>query len=206
MKFISFLDAHAGALTFLATAVYVIATIAICWANIKSANATKKQVKESKLQYEESKRLQIAPQLLTRYSREHYSPDNYVSFTLLPETIIEQCRISCFCLIFENVGLGAAISLTATSSNLYSVDGEYQLINTAIYPKECLICEIDLGLSDNSICNSITMRPEININYTDILGYMYEQKIIVDIVAQKGEYIKINDVEISKPQVIKGSN
>lgn len=38
------------------TAVYVVATIFICWANIKSAKATKEQVAEAKRQFEESNR------------------------------------------------------------------------------------------------------------------------------------------------------
>ena len=38
------------------TAVYVVATIFICWANIRSAKATKEQIEESKRQFEESNR------------------------------------------------------------------------------------------------------------------------------------------------------
>lgn len=38
------------------TAVYVIATIAICWANIKSAKATRAQLEESKRQFNENNR------------------------------------------------------------------------------------------------------------------------------------------------------
>ena len=38
------------------TGIYVIATIAICWANIKSAKATREQVAEAKRQFEESNR------------------------------------------------------------------------------------------------------------------------------------------------------
>ncbi|MCI6733061.1 MAG: hypothetical protein MR487_12225 [Lachnospiraceae bacterium] len=38
------------------TAVYVIATIAICWANINSAKATREQLAESKRQFDENNR------------------------------------------------------------------------------------------------------------------------------------------------------
>ena len=38
------------------TGVYVVATIFICWANIKSANASKEQLKEMQRQYAESNR------------------------------------------------------------------------------------------------------------------------------------------------------
>ena len=43
------------------TAVYVVATIFISCANIKSANATRDQLTESKRQYEDKKRLEIMP-------------------------------------------------------------------------------------------------------------------------------------------------
>ena len=54
--FIFFLDLHAGSLTFLITFVYVIATIFICQANIKSAKSTREQVLEQKKQFEEEHR------------------------------------------------------------------------------------------------------------------------------------------------------
>lgn len=38
------------------TAVYVIATICICYANFKSAKAAKAQLEESRAQFEESRR------------------------------------------------------------------------------------------------------------------------------------------------------
>ena len=56
IQFINFLDKHSGSLTFLVTAVYVIATILICRANIKSANATKEQIEETRRQFEENNR------------------------------------------------------------------------------------------------------------------------------------------------------
>lgn len=46
------------------TAVYVIATILICWANIKSARATRDQLAEAKRQYEEEHRPYISYQFI----------------------------------------------------------------------------------------------------------------------------------------------
>ena len=48
---IAYLNANSGAMTFLITAVYVVATIFICWANIQSANASKAQLKEMQRQF-----------------------------------------------------------------------------------------------------------------------------------------------------------
>lgn len=45
----------------LITFIYVVATIEICRANIKSAEATKEQLEESKHQFAENERLQMMP-------------------------------------------------------------------------------------------------------------------------------------------------
>ena len=58
-----FLEAYSGAFTFLITVVYVIATIFICVANIKSAKATRDQIAESQRQFNENRRLDIMPYL-----------------------------------------------------------------------------------------------------------------------------------------------
>ena len=50
-EFISYLNHNSGAMTFLITAVYVVATVFICWANIQSANASKAQLKEMQRQF-----------------------------------------------------------------------------------------------------------------------------------------------------------
>lgn len=50
-QLISYLNDNSGAMTFLVTIVYVVATIFICWANIQSANASKAQLKEMQRQF-----------------------------------------------------------------------------------------------------------------------------------------------------------
>ena len=50
-EFMSYLNNNSGAMTFLITAVYVVATVFICWANIQSANASKAQLKEMQRQF-----------------------------------------------------------------------------------------------------------------------------------------------------------
>ena len=53
---IAYLNDNSGAMTFLITAVYVVATIFICWANIRSAKATREQVAEQQREFEETNR------------------------------------------------------------------------------------------------------------------------------------------------------
>lgn len=55
-QIITLLDEHSGSLTVLITAVYVLATILICRANIKAANETQRQVDEMHRQFRESNR------------------------------------------------------------------------------------------------------------------------------------------------------
>lgn len=64
IEFIYFLDEHEGSLMVLITAIYVVATIFICRANIKSAQATREQLVEGKRQYEEEHRPYISYQLI----------------------------------------------------------------------------------------------------------------------------------------------
>lgn len=63
-KFFELLNDNSGGLTFLITVVYVIATIAICKANIQSANASKKQLEEMQKQYAEENRPHIEVEFL----------------------------------------------------------------------------------------------------------------------------------------------
>lgn len=63
-KFFELLNDNSGGLTFLITVVYVIATIAICKANIQSANASKKQLEEMQKQYAEENRPLIEVEFL----------------------------------------------------------------------------------------------------------------------------------------------
>ena len=58
------LNDNSGGLTFLITVVYVVATIAICIANIQSANASKKQLEEMRKQYAEENRPRIEVEFL----------------------------------------------------------------------------------------------------------------------------------------------
>lgn len=61
---ISWLNKNSGSMTFFITAVYVVATIFICWANIRSANASKAQLNEMRKQYIKENRTNIEVEFL----------------------------------------------------------------------------------------------------------------------------------------------
>lgn len=60
MEIIQYLDTHNGAIMVIITFIYVLATIAICVANLRSAKATRNQLEESRRQYEEEHRAFIS--------------------------------------------------------------------------------------------------------------------------------------------------
>lgn len=64
LQIIDYLDAHNGSLMVIITLVYVVATIAICVANLRSAKATRDQLEESKRQYEEEHRAFVSYKLI----------------------------------------------------------------------------------------------------------------------------------------------
>lgn len=64
LQIIKFLDAHDGSILVIITFVYTVATIAICWANMKSANATREQLAEEKRQHEEDNRPRITYEMI----------------------------------------------------------------------------------------------------------------------------------------------
>lgn len=63
-QLITYLNDNSGAMTFLITVIYVVATIFICWANIKSAKASKIQLEEMRRQYAEENRPNVEVEFL----------------------------------------------------------------------------------------------------------------------------------------------
>lgn len=92
------------------TAVYVIATIFICHANIISAKATREQVAESKRQFEETRRLEIMPYL----QFESYSGDSPTEYNLQLALVsgdlgATRCAVK---YSVKNIGRGTAKDIT----------------------------------------------------------------------------------------------
>lgn len=94
------------------TGVYVVATIFICIANFKSANASKKQLKESKDQFKESQRLECMPFLqLETIKRTDSNKDN-IEIAIPPSLLDDVCSgISKHFFVLRNLGKGTAINL-----------------------------------------------------------------------------------------------
>lgn len=90
------------------TAVYVVATIFICWANIKAANATREQVIESRRQFDEMRRLEVLPYL--QFDSYDGMTDKTLRLALASNDLDGGTYIKK--LVIKNVGFGTANNIT----------------------------------------------------------------------------------------------
>lgn len=119
--FHDWIEQYSNSLMVLITFIYVVATIEICRANIKSAEATKEQLEESKHQFAENERLQMMPYFEIIVHDDIRDFVECIELTISNSnaensTVIDR-RIS-----IKNIGLGVAKDFTYTWCNL---DGCY---------------------------------------------------------------------------------
>ena len=156
------------------TAVYVIATIAICVANFKSAKATRDQISESNRQFTESKHLQIMPFIQASFPRvkRHYYDIELPCSDENPETEIENTVIS-----IENVGKGTANNITYTwEYGKIHVDGEFGLVGI----REGTLYHIGIHFRGNLIKEN--SRGLLILHYSDLLGRWYKQTVLLQFI------------------------
>lgn len=185
------------------TAVYVVATIAICVANFKSAEASKEQLEESKRQfeitkmqaehqlneqknqYEESIRIQCMPflQMETRtgaFHDEHFS----MEFNLCEEptdTIVHYFKL-------KNLGNGPAINLVYSMKYNDNFNCDPMPI-CGIRAGDEYIFKIEFDINEESEI----LKPNVDFSYNDVLGNEYSQKITIVIDLNDGNIICEND-------------
>ena len=166
------------------TAIYVIATIIITVANMKSTKITKDQLMTSIQQYEEKKRLEAMPHL-TVAIEEHDPSKNYV-YTNGCKIYVPQSpsswavtEYSYYDLIISNVGWGAAKNVNMILNGKKGVDAEFNIRIGAIAPKDTnyLACtfvgEIDKVKIDK--VEYAMIEAEFVLEYFDLLGNKYKQ-------------------------------
>lgn len=161
------------------TAVYVIATIFICWANISSANATKKQIAQSENQFEETQRLGMMPYLTFEHIKDE-TLDSDIEI-LLPFT--KEMSVSCHhSSIFrlKNIGNGTATTVIYTWRC-----GEKDICESECFPLNAISINspyvITFFFADKEDGNNAFVYPSaatLTLQYYDLLGRIYEQKII----------------------------
>jgi hypothetical protein len=156
------------------TAIYVIATIFICRANIKAANASRDQIEESQKQFEETKRLECMPFLQMEISYDGVKPEFDLELPLCSEDI--EYTISKIVKL-KNVGNGTATTIT------YSWNYKGNDISKSDYPPINAIMKGD-AYYILICCDANETIPEefcgiLTFQYNDLLGHSYEQKVIM---------------------------
>ena len=152
------------------TAVYVVATIAICYFNAKSAKAAKDQLEESKKQYKEQNRLSIMP-LLQVYEAEQSDFANNKGI-ILHFVSGGYNQVTTEHITLKNIGLGNAKSICYSCT--YS-DNDYT--NNELLPVSVLAANDRLNISLSSYKNNILT---ITFEFQDLLDNRYVQKVEID--------------------------
>ena len=134
------------------TAVYVIATIAICWANIKAANATKAQLEEMKRQYAEENRPIIGTEF--HYERRNWYIIRFVKIELDQEFI-------------------ESLPEEAYKSILLKEKGKECIIGVGQH--------YDLYVGSNAMRDNPNMRPVTGNIYYDGYQNSYSDKVFIDL-------------------------
>lgn len=201
--FHDWLNDNSNALMVLITFVYVVATFEICKANIKSAEASREQLAESKRQFEETRRLQIAPRLLIRSCSDVQNVENELQFFLLPDNDAYRCRLASFCVSIENVGMGAATEFSLKCSELSLLGGCKENLDTVVYPKDGHTFLVTIGATQQGICDRKSVQESIELRYKDILENTYVQKITLDLLINEEYYVHLNELHVSKAEIVK---
>ena len=177
IAFLLFRDAiknNNEALMVLITAIYVIATMKISNANIKSAEATRKQLEKTVEQYEDSRHLQIMPFIQASFSHVRhcaYSIDLHCSNN---DRNVQSGRTQ---IKLENIGKGAANNITYTwHYKNFQEKGEFGMVG---------IIEgnfYDIDVSFNGDLQKEKSSGTLVLIYEDLLGKSYSQNIYIHFI------------------------
>ena len=181
------------------TAVYVIATIFIFVANIKSANAAKKQLETSKNQFEETKRLECLP--CFDINPEQGASGGFQEIDLTTQMggliITGGYNIS-----ISNIGKGIAKELKCeiiTPSISSTI-----IIDIPLIPmQKDIICPIMFAADSNGFIDGI-MKARISLSFDDLLDNHYIQFVDVQFISQQPQVLfeieRINSPTVQKSE------
>lgn len=161
------------------TLVYVIATIAIWFANHKSARATEKQLIESKRQFDETKRLEHMPYMqvsfgewITNGERGSYLPNMWLNINRTADNHASSSDMS---IDVTNIGLGLAVNLKCQWVS-GDIKQEQHLSASLLKQEECCTSTfiISAAVPDKEPQYAET---SLIICFDDFLGNHYEQTV-----------------------------
>ena len=203
--FHGWMEQYSNSLMVLITFIYVVATIEICRANIKSAEATKEQLEESKRQFAENERLQMMPYFEIIVYDDIRDFVECIELTISNSnaensTVIDR-RIS-----IKNIGLGVAKDFTYTWCNLDGCYPRNDLGFTAFAPGEEKSIYFDFYAEHKEDFSEYEAQVSMIFYYSDLLENKYSVVLnLVFRIAKDGE-VDITDYHVSIPSRIKESN
>ncbi len=153
------------------TAIYVVATIFICIYNGRSAKATQDQLKESRQQYEETKRLEMMPYIQFDRVNQH-SSDIELNLVLCDNEINGPNFITIFQV--KNIGNGTARNITYYWNNFTNRYNRGDFPINALQCSDSKIININFILPNQEIENTVA---SFDIYFADLLENQYVQKI-----------------------------
>ena len=194
-----YLNTNSDALMVIITIVYVVATIAICAANIMSANATRNQIKvsqtqivEEKKRFEESKHLQIMP-----FFQVSFSEKLQTGFpVILPFKSKVENKEGCGeDLYLDNIGNGPAIDLFYKWK--YNDVNIHERLGVASV-KAGTGCILHVIFIDRPLSNKETCI--LTLCFSDVLGRKYTQDIKINLVYLDTSPIRIELIDADLPK------
>ena len=154
------------------TAIYVGATIAIWFANNKSARMTEKQLEESKRQFAENERLQMMPyfEIIVHDDIRDFVEciELAISYSKAENSTVIDRRIS-----IKNIGLGVAKDFTYTWCNLDGCYPRNDLGFTAFAPGEEKSIYFDFYAEHKEDFSEYEAQVSMIFYYSDLLENKY---------------------------------
>ncbi len=179
------------------TAIYVVATVFISCANIKSANATREQLAESKRQYEDKKRLEIMPYIQFEQTRD--SASHELNLVLDSGGILKGKYI--LLMRMKNIGNGTAKDITYT----YQWDNGAQSYDRGAFPIQALssgesqTIKVDFSHSTD---NRENWEACFLLRYMDLLENVYTQELNLRFTRSNSATLKLVVFTTSAPALI----
>lgn len=167
------------------TAVYVVATIAICYFNAKSANAAREQLEESKLQAAEQKK---------QYEETTKQYQKTEQMRIMPFFLISSIELDerngqkTFKIKTINCGNGAAVDVLIVDEDndihytvckryaCYYLSSPFEKTYQQVGEENCF----EIIRDDKKYPNSFADRVTLTLNFSDMLGTKYNQQIFFE--------------------------
>ena len=187
------------------TLIYVIATIAIWFANHKSARATEKQLVESKRQFDETKRLEHMPYMqvsfgewITSDERGSYLPNMWLDINRTADNHASSSGMS---IDVTNIGLGLAVNLKCQWIS-GEIKQEQHLSASLLKKEECCTSTfiISAAVPDKEPQYAET---SLKICFDDFLGNHYEQTVDISFQVHP-HHISLVQYSTKSPKYIEG--